>query len=115
MTRIALGVLVIAHGLITLAIWIPPPSNDAPMHPSHSWLLGESRLTSLVIAILAGFLILSSGIGILFHQDWWIIAGLGGATVSLALYALFFSPWWLIAIVISAVLGVAAFREWTAV
>ena len=77
-------------------------------------LRGESRLTSLVIAILAGFLIVSSGIGILSHQDWWVIAGLGGAMVSLALYALFFSPWWLIAIVISAVLGVAAFRERTA-
>ena len=113
MTRIALGGLVIAHGLITLAIWIPPPSNDAPMQPSHSWLLGQARLTSLVIAVLAGCTIVVSGIGILTHHDWWVVAGMAGAALSLALYGLFFSPWWLIAIAISALLGAAACREWT--
>lgn len=111
MSRLAFGALLVVHGLITILIWAPRPTNEAPMNTSHSWLFGEERLGSLVLATLAGLLIAVSGIGLLAHQDWWAIVGLAGAVLSLALFGLFFTRWWLLAIAISAALGVVALRE----
>lgn len=111
MSRIAFGVLLLVHGLLTALIWVPQPTQQAPMDTSHSWLLGEARLASLVLAILAGLLIAASGLGLLAHQDWWAIVGLAGAALSLTLFGLFFTPWWLLAIAISTALGVVALRD----
>lgn len=111
MSRIAFGAFWIIHGMITILIWAPRPTNQAPMNTSHSWLVGEARLGSLVLADLAGLLIAAGGIGLLAHQDWWAIVGLAGAVLSLALFGLFFTPWWLLAIAISTALGVVALRE----
>lgn len=111
MSRVAFGALLIVHGLITILIWAPRPTPRAPMNTSHSWLFGEARVGSLVLAILAGLLIAASGTGLLAHQDWWASIGLAGGVLSLALFGLFFTPWWLLAIAISSALGVVALRE----
>lgn len=111
MWRVAFGVLLIAHGLVTILIWAPAPSADAPMDTSRSWLLGEARLVSLVLAIPAGLLIIASGVGLLSHQDWWSLVGVVGGALSLILFGVFFTPWWLAAIAISAALVIAALRE----
>lgn len=112
-SRLAFGALVVVHGLITALIWAPRPRPQAPMDTSHSWLLGEARLTSLVLAVLSGLLIAASGIGLLAGQDWWAVVGLSAAALSLALFSLFFTPWWLLAIAFSTALGVAALRDLT--
>lgn len=111
MSRIAFGVLVVVHGIITVLVWAPRPTRQAPMDTSHSWLLGELRLPSLVLAILAGLLIAASGAGLLALQDWWAVVGLAAAALSLALFFLFFTPWWLLAIAVSTALGVVALRD----
>jgi hypothetical protein len=108
--RAAFGVLLVAHGLVTILIWSPSPSVEAPMSTSRSWLLGDARLVSLVLALIAGLLIAASGVGLLSHQDWWSLLGLAGGVTSLGLFALFFTPWWLVAIAISSALVVAALR-----
>ena len=92
MPRLAFGALLVVHGLLTILIWVPQPTIEAPMNTSHSWLFGEERLGSLVLAVLAGLLIAISGIGLLADQDWWAIVGLAGAVLSLALFGLFFTP-----------------------
>lgn len=107
----AFGVLLVAHGLLMILIWSPTPSANAPMNTSHSWLLGDARVVSLVLALIAGVLIAASGIGLLIHQDWWSLAGLVGGALSLVLFGLFFTPWWLVAMVISTALLVAALRD----
>ena len=111
MWRTASGILLIAHGLLTILIWSPSPSSDAPMDTGRSWLLGEARSASVVLAVLAGLLITSSGVGVLIHQDWWAYAGLAGGTLSLALFGLFFTPWWLVAIAISLALVAVSIRD----
>lgn len=111
MWRTAFGVLLVAHGLLTIVIWTPRPSADAPMDTSRSWLLGEARAVSVALAVVAGLLIAASGAGLLSHQDWWSVVGLGGGALSLALFALFFSGWWLLAIALSTTLVVVAFRD----
>jgi hypothetical protein len=111
MWRTAFGVLLVAHGILTILIWSPSPSPEAPMSTSRSWLLGDARSVSVVLALTAGLLIAAAGAGLLSHQDWWSLVGLAGGALSLALFGLFFTPWWLVAITISAGLVVAALRD----
>jgi hypothetical protein len=114
MWRTAFGVLVVAHGLLTVGIWTPNPrtlTGDAPMDTSHSWLLGDARTVSLVLAVIAGFVVSAAGLGILAHQEWWTAAGLLGGVLSLVRFGLFFTPWWAAAIAISAALIVVAIRD----
>jgi hypothetical protein len=49
-----LGVLVIAHGLVTTAIWVLPAGKDAPFDASHSWLLGDVRAVSVALGVFVG-------------------------------------------------------------
>src|SRR5687768_13717897 len=83
MWRTAFGVLLVGHGLLTILIWSPSPSAEAPMNTSRSWLLGDARTVSVVLAVVAGLLIAASGVGLLAHQGWWSIVGLGGGVLSL--------------------------------
>jgi hypothetical protein len=111
MWRTALGAFLIAHGVLTAIIWSAPPGGEAPMTPGRSWLLGDARLVSVVLAVVSGLLIVASGVGVLGHRDWWSAAGLAGGVLSLVLFLLFFSLWWLIGIAISSALVVAALRD----
>jgi hypothetical protein len=111
--RTLLGWFVVAHGLLTIVIWSPNPqtaATEAPMDTSHSWLLGDARAISLTLAIIAGVVIASAGVGFLTHQAWWPTAGLVGGAMSLVLFGLFFTPWWAAGIAISVALVVAAGR-----
>jgi hypothetical protein len=111
MWRTAFAVLLVGHGILTILVWSPSPGAEAPMDTSRSWLLGEARMASLVLAVVAGTLVAASGLALLGHQDWWSLVGLAGGALSLALFGLFFSPWWLVATAISAGLVVAALRD----
>lgn len=70
MLRTLFGVMLVAHGLLTIVIWSPRPRADAPMNTAGSWLLGEARLVSLLLAVVAGLLVAASGVGLLTRQDW---------------------------------------------
>lgn len=107
----AFGVLMIVHGLITIVIWAPGPTLDAPMNTGRSWLLGDARATSVVLAVSAGVLLVLAGVGWLSGQGWWSMAGIAGGAVSLALFGLYFTPWWLIGIAISVSVVLVALRD----
>ena len=114
MWRFLLGWFVVAHGLLTILIWAPKPRTvEAPMDTSHSWLVGDARTLSLVLAVVAGLFIAVAGVGFLTDQAWWSIAAVIGGGLSLALFGLFFTPWWAAAIAISMALVVAAVRVGT--
>lgn len=113
MWRTVLGWFVVAHGLLTIVIWAPNPQGadaNAPMDTSHSWLLGDARTISLILAAVAGVVMAAAGVGFLTHQAWWAVTGITGGALSLVLFGLFFTPWWAAAIVISASLVIAAAR-----
>ena len=93
MWRTYSGVLLVAHGLLTIVIWAPSPTAQVPMNTSKSWLLGDARTLSVLLAVSAGALIALAGAGLLTDQNWWSVVGLAGATLSLALFGLFFTPW----------------------
>lgn len=115
MWRAILGGLVVAHGFLTAAIWLPQykaaeGASIQPPDPSHSWLLGDARALGLVLALTAGGLLVVAGSAVLTDQVWWPTAGVIAGAVSLLLFLLFFSRWWLIALAISGGLVVAAVR-----
>ena len=108
-----LGALVIAHGLITTAIWVLPAGKDAPFDASHSWLLGDLRAVSIALGIIAGLAFVTTGVGLLGHFGWWpgsaIIAGLAGAV----LMVLWFNAWLTVGLAISITVLIAGIRAMT--
>jgi hypothetical protein len=80
------------------------------MDTGRSWLIGDARPASVVLALSAGLLITAAGAGLLGNQDWWSLIGIIGGALSLALFVLFFSPWFLGAIVVTSAALLAAVR-----
>jgi hypothetical protein len=110
MLRMILGAVVIAHGLITAAIWTAPARKDAPFDASHSWLLGDVRVISVILGILVGAAFVATGVGLLGNVTWWptsaVIAGLGGVV----LMVVWFNAWLILGLAISAAVLVAGLR-----
>lgn len=91
---VVIGLFLIAHGLIHVAVYVPPAADDAPFDPVRSWLFRRRlRHLAVTLAAITALIFVVAGIGILAHQDWWQAASVAGASASLALLALFFHPW----------------------
>jgi hypothetical protein len=107
--NVLVGLFLVAHGLVHLAIWIPEPSEGAPFDPRHSWLLGEAGPLTRALAALACGLLVLAGAFLLNGGDA-LDTGLAvaGAVVSLALVLLTFHPWLLGAIAIDIAIVVVA-------
>ncbi len=106
--KVVLGIFLIVHGLIHLAIWLPSPKADAPMQTAHSWLLGDVRALSLLLAVVCGLVLIAGGVGYLISTAWWPVVVIAGAAVSAVLMAVTFTPWWLAALAIDVALIVWA-------
>jgi hypothetical protein len=101
MVRFLLGAFVIAHGLVTAAVWATPAKAGEPFRATHSWLLGDARSLAVALALAAAIGFVIAGVGFLADRSWWGALGIGAGTVSLALMALYFNPWLLAGIAIS--------------
>lgn len=101
MVRLLLGAFVVAHGLVTAAVWATPAKGGEPFRATHSWLLGDVKPLALALALVAAMGFVLAGVGFLAHQSWWGAFGIGAGAVALVLMALFFNPWLLAGIAIS--------------
>jgi hypothetical protein len=115
MSRTLAGLFLIAHGLVTLAIWVvkspPVPEGQlAPPDPAHSWIVGDARAFSVAFGALVGIALVVAGVGFLTGQTWWPQAALLSGGISLLLFAVFFTPWWLAGIAISSGLLISGLR-----
>lgn len=108
MLRTALGMLLVAHGAVTAAIWLAPLAPDAPFNPNHSWLLGDSRTFAAPISGLMATGLAITGVALLSHQTWWTGAAIGFGTTAAAFMLLYFHPWLLLGIAINAATAAAA-------
>jgi hypothetical protein len=111
--RVLISGFVIAHGLVTMAMWIPDPHKVQPAPPmdtSHSWLVGDKRSLALGLAVISGLAVALAGFGLLVQAAWWPTVAILAAGLSLLLFAIFFSPWWLAGIAISTSLLFAAIQ-----
>lgn len=71
MVRLLLGGFVIAHGLVTAAIWSAPAADGGPFDATHSWLLGDLRSLAVGLALVAAAGFVLAGLGFLTHRSWW--------------------------------------------
>jgi len=115
MTRLAAGVFLLVHAVITGAIWIPPQrgSELRGWGAQASWLFAESRSAMITLGVFASAALGIAGVGVLGHQTWWAGAALAGAVVSMALIAATFTPWWSAAIAINLVVAYLAWSSLT--
>ena len=93
---IVVGLFLLAHGLLHVAIYAPPPAADAPFDPRRTWLIAgprRARPLLLTFAYTAAAAFTVAGIGLFTQHDWWRPAAIVGAAVSLLLLMLFFNPW----------------------
>jgi hypothetical protein len=102
MIRVLLGAFIVAHGLVTAAMWASPPRATDPFRATHSWLLGDARPLAVVVALAAAAGFVLAGVGVIADQAWWAVTGIGAGAVALLLMVLFFNPWLLAGIAISA-------------
>ena len=115
MWRTLIGLFLVAHGLVTVAIWGPsypavPEGQLQPPNAANSWILGDARAFSLIFGVVVGLALAAAGIGFLTHQSWWPPVAIGAGAASLLLFGIFFTPWWTVGIAISAGLIFAATR-----
>jgi len=115
MSRTLVGLFLIAHGFVTLAMWVPeyaavPEGQVQPPNPSHSWVFGDARRLSVVLGVLVGLALAAAGVAFLTDQGWWPQLAIASGGASLVLFGVFFTPWWLAGIAISTALIVGALR-----
>jgi hypothetical protein len=113
MMRIGAGLFLLAHAVITAAIWVPEQrGKDLKGFGSQAnWLFAGSRPAVIAVAAVASACLAIAGVGVLAHHSWWAPAGLLGAGASAALIVATFTPWWTAAILINGVIGYAAWSE----
>ena len=105
------GLLLVAHGLIHLAIWLPKADPKAPFDAGHSPFAGNVRRTAAALAVAAAVVLTAGGVGLIAGAPWWLPATITGATLSAALLLLTFNKWWLIALGINAAIIVLAVQQ----
>lgn len=101
MIRVLVGGFVVAHGLVTAAIWMSPAKTGEPFRATHSWMLGDARSLAVTLALVAALGFALAGVGFIAHQGWWGLVGVGAGAVALVLMGLYFNPWLLAGIAIS--------------
>ena len=115
MSRTLVGIFIVAHGLVTMAMWVPrypavPEGQLQPPDPSHSWIFGNQRVFSLIFGLAVGLALAAAGIGFLTDQSWWPLIAVVAGAASLVLFAVFFTPWWTVGIAIGTALIIGAVR-----
>jgi hypothetical protein len=111
MVRVLVGLFVVAHGMVTGAIWVTPRRAGAPFDATHSWLLGDARWVAATGGVLVAIGFAVTGIGLLTQNDWWAPWGVGAGILSLALMVVYFNPWLLAGIAISILIAAAGLRS----
>jgi hypothetical protein len=104
---IGIGLLLLAHGVIHVAIYAPPTAADAPFDTGRSWLASgprQARPLLLAFAYASAAALTAAGLGLFARQDWWQAAAIVGAVLSLLLLILFFNPWITIGVAINVAL-----------
>lgn len=103
MVRLILGGLLIAHGIVHAALWLPqavgaPLPEGAPFDTGRSWLISSfsehgARVAGGAMAAAVAAATAVAGVAYLADQSWWWWAAVAGAGGSLVLIALYWNVW----------------------
>jgi hypothetical protein len=109
------------HGLLHLAIWVPPPQpqDSAPFRPDHSAVLTAVRTPAVAVRSLARGLALGAAVmyvlaavGVAVGAGWAAAAALVAALLGLLLKGLYFHPWLLLGIALDGLVFAAVMTGW---
>jgi hypothetical protein len=117
MLRWVVAGLLVAHGLVHIAVWASTKVAEGQGSiPDRSWILGTQHslvlgMTDLVVALFA-----LAGVALLFQAGWWPQLTVASASASLLLVALFpgaiVGPWIVAPIAINVALIAAVWLSW---
>jgi hypothetical protein len=116
-----LAAFLVAHGLIHLAVWLPPPApeDQAPFAPDHSALLTRTHVPRAAAHRLAVWLAsattvsyVAAGVAVAVGSGWAVGLAAVAAIVGLSLKALYFNPWLSLGVLLDAVVLSAAVAGW---
>jgi len=103
MFRLVIGGLLVAHGLVHAALWLPqalgaPLPEGAPFDAGSSWLVSRvsddgARMVAGALAVTAALMLTGAGVAYVTQQDWWRWLAIGGGGISLVLIALYWNVW----------------------
>ncbi|MGY0234217.1 hypothetical protein [Longispora urticae] len=97
---IAVAVFLLLHGLVHVAIYPPPPNDEAPFQPHRSWLLRRygvpetaQRAVAVAGSVISAVAFVTASGALLAGAGWWAPVAAAAAGVSLALLAVYYHPW----------------------
>jgi hypothetical protein len=109
MWRWGIGLFLVAHGLVHLAVWATPAAKSQRFDPSHSWALqgaGMSatsvRSLSTTLAWVAATLFVLGGLGLIVGADAWRPVTIAGSVLGLTMAVVWFHPWFVVDVAINA-------------
>lgn len=103
--RVLIGILLVAHGLIHIAIYSSPAHDaraQAAFKLGHSWILSPAGLGDAALKIVGMPLWVAAGVGFalaglavfgVLPIAWWQALAVTAAISSLALFTVFWHPW----------------------
>jgi hypothetical protein len=113
--RVLAGLFLVAHGLVHLAVWLPPfDPEKSPFDPRHSWLFARGdadergRSVAVGLAWVCAAMFVVAGIGVLADLAWGGGLAIAGAAVSLLLTVGWFHRWLAFNVVINVAIIVIA-------
>ena len=121
MTRVALGLFLIAHGLLHAGIYAMPQPKDkeGPFDPSYSWALtgahvahDSARRLSLLMGLITAGVFTLAGISLLAGWAAWVPVAVLGAATGLLLKGLYFNAWLSIGVLIDVAILWTAATAW---
>jgi hypothetical protein len=121
MATALIAVFLIVHGLLHLAVWLPPPDPEKapPFDPGRSRVLTVSHVSALAarrtaagLAVTACALYIVAGAAVVFGSEWTPGIAVAAAVAGLVLKVLYFNPWLLVGIGLDAIVLLAALAEW---
>ena len=104
-----IGLFLVAHGLVHLAVWTMPQKADAPFDARHSWALqgggvsaDGARAAAIALAIVAATIFVVAGASLLMGFAAWRPITVVGSVAGLVVAVLFFNPWLSLDVAINA-------------
>jgi hypothetical protein len=95
---IVMGIFFILHGLVHL-LYAGQSLRFFELQPKMTWpdgawltsrLLGDpaTRMLAAILLVVAALGFIAAGLGLLLHQEWWRLAAVGSALISLFIFSL---------------------------
>ena len=117
MWRWLIGLFLIAHGLVHVAVWAVPKTEVQSFDPYRSWALEGAGMPAASVhrlattmAWVAAVAFVVGGMALMLRVDLWLPVTIGASVLGLAMSVVWFHPWFIVDMAINAGLLIALTR-----